>query len=111
MILFIMAFLNAFRLWGFIAGVICLADVFSGHKHSSDYSLGLVVFLIIAGLILPLVGTATWLTPALTLIGLLVAWISLTITAWIRVSENRPLMRTVASGTLFLSLVASFMMG
>ena len=111
MISSIMTLLNAVRLWGFIAGTICLADVLSGHKHSNEYDIGLAIFLIIAGLIIPLVGTATWLTPALTLIGLLVAWISLTITAWIRVSENRPLIRIVAGGSLFLSLVASFMMG
>lgn len=107
----ILILLNAFHLWGFMAGVICLADAFHKYKYEDKNPIGLAIFLIIAGLILPLVGTATWLTPVLTLTGLLITWISITIAAWISVSNNRPIMRLVAYGSLSLSLLASFMLG
>lgn len=106
---------NAIRLWGGIAGIICIADVFGNRERFTHPSVTLLlaIFLIIAGTTIPLVILIPMSQNALTYaLLLLVSWICIASAGWLKVCAGRkPIMKITAGLSLVATILAAYVIG
>lgn len=116
---------HALRLWSFMAGIIGVFDIVSFMRGNFPFHLvnerkwlyvsgyvTLCIFLIVAGLGIPLADILTMKDSLVYAVMILVAWMAISLTGWIKVikfSNNMKASTLLAVATLLVAGFASFM--